>query len=85
MRCQLCHETFNLFDTIVLPLACESRNLQTDAKPHYFHVCCIDIIAQEHDDKEEEYKRNDQFAPNLNCIVCTTVTEHEKEDERLLE
>ena len=57
LRCQLCNESFNIFETIVLQPKCELReNDDEGVEPHYFHVCCIDIIAKEHKYEDPIYK-----------------------------
>ena len=34
IQCELCNEEFDLFDTIVVPAKCDSR----ESTPHYFHI-----------------------------------------------
>ena len=58
-ECQLCNESFELFDVIVLPLQCLSREEGLNVKPHYFHICCLDIMCIVSRDEKE----NPKFKP----------------------
>merc|ERR1712184_14758 len=82
MCCSLCNEPFNLFEFIVLPLLCETRDMDAQKlhdseylHRHFFHVCCIDIIHQENT-KED----GSEITASKECIVCTTKADN-KADE----
>ena len=83
-ECQLCNEPFELFDAIVLPIQCCSRE-DDKIKPHFFHICCIDIIGVVNDDKEDpQFKLEDEgFQPDINCIVCNVLSENHAHDAKL--
>ena len=79
LMCELCSEPFELFESIVLPLECTSRN--GDVKPHYFHGCCAEILGLENDKGNSKYKKqHTRFEPYSECIACSIIKQSEADE-----
>ena len=84
LECQLCNEPFELFDTIVLPLQCLSREENLNVKPHCFHICCVDIIDIDEANRKKSNPQSEMsaFSANDQCVVCKQKAKNEEEELR---
>ena len=68
LRCNLCNEPFDMFSKIILPYKCKSKE-EDNIEPHYYHVCCTDIIFQEQE-LFNGFKKLDNIDCKVDCVVC---------------